>query len=363
MHVRAFSFLLIVGLTLGALGGETKMSTLAKTLPPKLRITQHGTGALLRDDFNANRWGPEWKLWVQDEALKVYCKDGELRVSGVSAKPVPVCADHHEFRFVGLVSKNFVQRDVVLACKMRVLTTLPKGNTRVRYLVHLCGAVPDYFVDAGLSHEPDGRDGWLFEPIADGYPFSHDHKGPRLSIKEIAPYTEHVIAIEHNAASKLTRGFIVNGDLWQSIGEHKLFLSTTQAELKVDVPYDGVRVDVAYDDARLYPRPGTAPVRFVLLKPPFPFFPFPQATVRFLDDKGNEIGKAQTNADGEVAINLPAKRLYPIGGKVEVTVKGKVIGVATIKAHGVDGLYPGDVWTIFAPDEFKVTDRGYPLGM
>jgi hypothetical protein len=246
---------------------------------------------------------------------------------------------------------------------MRVLAPLPQDARRARYLTHLCGATPDYFVDFGLSHEPDGRQGWFYVPIADGYPFSHDFQAPFLSLEEIRPDQEHTFVIEHEAATKLTRGFVVDGDLWRSLGEHRLFMSTTQVELKVDVPYDGVPVDVAYDDARLYLRPETAPARFVLLKPPFPYFPFPSAVVEFKDDADRPIATAQTDANGEATIPLPGRRLYPMGGTVKVAFGGKDLGGATIEARGVEGLYPGDVWVIFAPDEYKVTDRGYPMGM
>lgn len=340
-----------------------EQDTLERVTTPALRIVQHCCGALLRDDF-AREWQNYWReVWVQDTALKVYCKDGRLRISGISGKPVPVCADHHEFRFTGLVSRNFVQRDVVLACQMQVLAPLPQRPVRARYLVHLCGAMPDYFVDQGISHEPDDRRGWFFAPIADGYPFSHDHQVPFVSVDELAPDKEHLLVIEHRADNHQTLGWVIDAGVRRPLGEARIFMSATQIELKVDVPYDGVQVDVAYDNVRLYPRPEIALARFVLLKPPFPYFPFPNAVLVVSDTNGKVIARMQTDAFGEAACALPSERVYPIGVTVSVETEGKQMGVATIQASDIDGLYPGDVWVIIAPDEFKVADRGYPMGM
>ncbi|MFH1741399.1 MAG: hypothetical protein ABIH23_20535 [bacterium] len=337
---------------------------MAKAEEPAVLSAEQISAVILCDDFNGDQWGQAWNSdWIQDKNLRVYCEDGKLRVTGVSGDPVPVCKDHHEFRFSGLVSKRSTARDVVLACKMEVLSELPKGQTRARYLVHLCGASPDYFLDTGLAYEPDGREGWLHVPIAEGYPFSHDHKYPFIPLDQIPPNKEYTIVIDHNASTKLTRGYVVDGDTWHSLGEHRVFLSTTQVEIKVDVPYDGVKVDVAYDDARIYLRPENAPVRFVLIKPPFPGFPFPNAIVTFSDKSGAVVAKGQTDRDGEALLVFPSNRLYPMDGTVKITYEGDLVGIAEIDANGVQGLYPGDVWKIRAPEKYKFEGKGYPMGM
>lgn len=320
-------------------------------------------GALLREDFNGDTWGASWSPWIQDNNVQVVCRDGKLEITGVTGDPAPECRDHHEFRFVGLVSKRFPKRDVVLACDMQVLAPLPEGNVRVRFLAHLCGARPDYFVDTGLAHEPDGREGWLHVPIAEGYPVSHDHQWPFVSLDRISAEGPHTMAIDHDPASKRTRGYVVDGDRWHLLGKPRVFLATTQVEIKVDVPYDGVRVGVAYDNVRLYPRPETTPVWFILVRPPFPGYPFRGAKVVFRDGAGSVVGQGKTDGDGEAEVKLPSDRLYPLGGRVEIVFEGKPVGTAPILASGVDGLYPGDVWKIRAPDLYKVNGGGYPHGM
>jgi len=331
--------------------------------PPSLTASQTSR-VILRDDFNSGEWGEGWRgEWVQDRNLRVYCEDGRLRVKGISGDPVPVCADHHEFRFTGLVSKQSADRDVVLACKMQVLTPLPNGKTRVRYLVHLCGAQPDYFFDTGMAHEPDGREGWLHVPIAHGFPFSHDHDYPYVSFEEIPFGGEHTVVVEHDAETKLTRGYVVDGGGWHPLGEYRAYLATTQVELKVDVPYDGVEVDVAYNDVRIYARPQNAPVRFVVIRPPFPGFPFADLDVVFRDESGATIAEGKTDRDGEAALLFPSDRLYPMGGEAEFSLNGESIGLARIESHGVDGLYPGDIWKIDVPERFRVEGEGYPMGM
>ena len=322
------------------------------------------SAVVIRDSFNEDRWGDVWNSdWIQDKNLRVYCENGQLRITGVSGDPVPVCKDHHEFRFTGLVSKPTIARDVVLACKMQVNAPLPTGKTRIRYLAHLCGANPDYFFDTGLAHEPDGREGWLHAPIGYGYPFSHDHHYPFVSLEEIPADKEYTITVIHNASSKMTEGFVVDGTKWRSLGEHRVFLSTTQVELKVDVPYDGVRVDVAFDDMRIYLRPEVAPVRLVLIKPPFPGFPFPGATIAIEDEAGKVVAEGETDLDGEATLTLPSNRLYPMGGSINIQYEGKTVGTGEINASGIDGLYPGDIWKIHAPKAFQSKENGYPIGM
>ncbi|NQU10208.1 hypothetical protein HQ590_05430, partial [bacterium] len=195
------------------------------------------------------------------------------------------------------------------------------------------------------------------------HPVTHDFAGPPVPLSQAKHDQQHTLAIDYDPATTLCRAFLVDGDTWTPLGEHRLYLSTVQAELKVDVPYDGVTVDVAFDNMRLYPRPQTNPVRIVAMKPPFPGFPFRGVRVSLADERGNPLGgPATTDANGEVSIRLPADRLYPAGGEVLLRYRGKVIGTAPIKAAGVNGLYPGDVWVITAPDEYKYEGKTYPLG-
>ena len=328
--------------------------------PPSLPLSQT-CAAVLRDDFRNDQWNKDlWTPWKQDNNLRVYCKDDALRVTGTSGDPVPVCTNHHEFRFTGLVSRQHIQRDVVLACDMTVLAPLPTGPTRARYLVHLCGANPDYFFDTGLGHEPDGRNGWMFVPIGEGYPFSHDHQWPFRSLDEIPPEGLRTIVTEHDAATKATRAYVVSGSTWHPLGEHRVFLTTTQVEIKVDVPYDGIEVDVAYDNVRIYPRPQNAPARFVLIRPPFPGFPLPNARVTLLDTDGEILASGTSDSDGEAALTLPADRLYPLGGTLRIEFNGEIAGEGAIKAGGVEGLYPGDIWRVSMPDRFREERQGYP---
>ena len=117
------------------------------------------------------------------------------------------------------------------------------------------------------------------------------------------------------------------------------------------------------DNMRIYRRPENAPARFVLIRPPFPGFPFRGARMALLDESGAAVAKGKTDRDGEAALTLPSNRLYPMGGKLVVSFQGETVGVLDIQARGVEGLYPGDIWKIGAPAAYTSDEEGYPQGV
>jgi hypothetical protein len=91
---------------------------------------------------------------------------------------------------------------------------------------------------------------------------------------------------------------------WRSVGEpERLFLSSVQVELKVNIPQDGLDVEAAFDDCRLYPMPERAPIRILVYKFPQPKFSFPGVTVTLLHQE-KSLGSCVTGADGICTIPL-----------------------------------------------------------
>src|SRR6266513_1001437 len=61
------------------------------------------------------------------------------------------------FQYVGLISSNFRETDVVLAARMRVRSAFDKDG-RIQHFVHLCsGDWPDFFPEVVIDH--DGETG------------------------------------------------------------------------------------------------------------------------------------------------------------------------------------------------------------
>jgi hypothetical protein len=104
------------------------------------------SGAVLADRFDQ----PEIdrRLWHRPDWLKehnpyiaVEPEHGWLHMSGVSH------ASGENFQYVGLISNNFRETDVVLVARIRVRSAFEK-ECRIQHIVHLCsGDWPDFFTE------------------------------------------------------------------------------------------------------------------------------------------------------------------------------------------------------------------------
>ena len=303
-------------------------------------------GAILAEDFSRPSFDTKlWREWVQDSALKLEQKPGTFIISGTSGKPV--YPQFVGFRFTGLVSQKHRSRDAVLVARMRV----PKGISAVpgmeRYIVHLCGSVPDYFLEVVYGKDERGRRGWFQYRLShEGFFFDSE---PVLAAETADEFRD--IKIEYSHTDKSARGFLLTSSGWEPVGDPvELFMSSMKVELKVNCPTDNVPVHAEFKDCRLYPRPSTAPVEFITYKLPAPLYLCPGAHIRLLESRTRElIGEAVTDTWATGRIALPDNLTYPLSCRVEVLEADRKAAEQEIVADGVSGLYPGDLRAVLIP--------------
>jgi hypothetical protein len=262
------------------------------------------------------------------------------------------------FRFTGVVSRKRVSpADAILVARMKVPRGLRASGGLERYMVHFCGATPDYFTEVVFGRDRDGRRGWSF--LA-GSQFGHNTDYTPTPVGEWDPSEYQLVKIDYDVSRQVSSAHVWSrpGRAWRSIGTpQKVFLSSVQVELKVNLPQDGIKIEAMFDDCRLYPRPETAPVRILVYKYPHPGFVFPGATVT-VRHQGETLGSCVTDGDGICSIRLPSHLTYPIDGRIHLSMEREDFGWAVIPSSGVQGLYPGDLWVINAPARVKGSYAG-----
>ncbi len=311
-------------------------------------LSKEVNGAILMEDFA----GPEidtsvWREWVQDAALNLEQRAGTFAISGTSGKPV--YPEFVGFRFTGLVSQKRHSRDAVLITRMRV----PRGISNVpgmeRYIVHLCGSVPDYFLEVVYGKDEEGRRGWF------QYRLSHEgfffDSAPVLEGECAEEFRE--IKIEYSHVANSAQGFLLTSAGWEPVGDPvKLFMSSMKVELKVNCPTDSVPILAEFKDCRLYPRPSTAPVEFIAFRLPAPLYLCPDLRIRLLEYGSRKlIGETVTDRWATGRIELPDTLTFPLACWIEVLQGEKKLGEQAVRTSGVDGLYPGDLWAVRVPEE------------
>jgi hypothetical protein len=117
------------------------------------------SGAVLADRFDQQEvdrriWHrPDW-LEQHNPYIAVEPEHGWLHLSGISR------ASGESFQYVGLISNNFRETDVVLAARMRVRSAFEKEG-RIQHIVHLCtGDWPDFFTEVAFGKISSGPPVW-----------------------------------------------------------------------------------------------------------------------------------------------------------------------------------------------------------
>ena len=124
-------------------------------------------------------------------------------------------------------------------------------------------------------------------------------------------------------------------------------MSSLKVELKVNCPTNDVPMCAEFKECRLYPKPSTNPVHFVVTQWPAPLFLLPDMRVKLsVAATGDAIGEMVTDKWASGAIDLPDSLDYPLACKVEVYRKDELVVELAVEADGVEGLYPGDHWGI-----------------
>lgn len=346
-------------------------------------LRQVSCGALIKDNFNSGRM--DAAVWEQTQAadpgMKVAFQDGELRIWGTSA-PIP----DEEFRgnsgamcrYAGLHSRIFPAADVSLACRVKMPSGICSEPGDHVAAVHLCGVVPDCYpevlfgkfegkVTAEIMRKyyptlfpgniyQDAR-GWWFAIVGQdpGRPV-YRVSGTPLPEQGSERTTFHDALVEYDEPTRQARGFLKVGERWTQLGETETVIrGLTRVELKLRnfSPLSGTHRDARFDDCRLYPNPRRHPIRLALLGEG-------SARPRGSSQQRAPLRIALYTADGSRKVSEdyadhglvhlpvvePSWVAFPVSASVRVYQGEAELGRARIEAHDVEGLYPGDVWTL-----------------
>ena len=313
------------------------------------------SGAVLADRFDQQEvdrriWHrPDW-LEQHNPYIAVEPEHGWLHLSGISR------ASGEQFQYVGLISSNFRETDVVLAARMRVRSTFEKEG-RIQHIVHLCsGDWPDFFSEVVFGKIRSGPPVW-----SSGYVNRvFDFQGHSEYIPPVLPATGreasewHDVLIDHDGVTGETRDYVVIDGSRRPVGPvvHIPF-HHTHVELKVDVNASEAPVSMEVGDVRLYLRPERHPAIIVVnsqivnghSEPPIDGL-----RVRLVaSPSGRTVGEATTDESGQAKISLVPGLTYPIEAQIEVSDLHGPVLKARIPSAGVTGLYPGDVWAVRFP--------------
>jgi len=313
------------------------------------------SGAVLTDGFDQQEidrriWHrPDW-LEQHNPYIAVEPEHGWLHLSGLSR------ASGESFQYVGLISNNFRETDVVLAARMRVRSAFEKEG-RIQHIVHLCsGDWPDFFTEVVFGKISSGPPVWSSGYINRVFDFQghSEYLQPLVSATGREASEWHEVVIDHDGETGETRDYVVIDGSRRPVGPVvRIPFHHTHVELKVDVNAAGAQVAMEVDDVRLYVRPERHPAIIVVNSPIVSGHsepPIGGLRVRLVASlSGRTIGEATTDESGQARIWLLPELTYPIAAQIDVSdVQGPVLK-AKIPSAGVTGLYPGDVWAVRFP--------------
>ena len=313
------------------------------------------SGAVLADRFDQQEvdrriWHrPDW-LEQHNPYIAVEPEHGWLNLSGVSH------ASGQDYQYVGLISSNFRETDVVLAARMRVRSAFDREG-RIQHFVHLCsGDWPDFFTEVVFGKIRNGPPVW-----SSGYVNRvFDYQGHAEYIQPVLPATGreasewHEVVIDHDGVTGETRNYLVVDGARRPVGPVvRIPFHHTHVELKVDANASEAPVAMEVGDIRLYMRPERLPTIIVVnsqivkdhSEPPIDGL----RVSLIASPSGRTVGEAVTDESGQAKILLPPDLIYPIEAQIEASDLHGPVLKARIPSAGVTGLYPGDVWAVRFP--------------
>lgn len=313
------------------------------------------SGAVLADRFDQQEvdrriWHrPDW-LEQPNPYIAVEPEHGWLRLSGISR------ASGENFQYVGLISGNYRETDVVLAARMRVRSAFDKDG-RIQHIVHLCsGDWPDFFSEVVFGKIRSGPPVWSSGFVNRVF----DFQGHSEYIQPVAQATGreasewHEVLIDHDGVTGDTRDYVVIDGSRRPLGPVvRIPFHHTHVELKVDVNAPEAQVAMEVGDVRLYLRPERHPAIIVVnsqIVNDHSEPPIDGLRVRLVATASRRtVGEATTDESGQAKISLSPDLTYPIEAQIEVSNLVGPVLKAKISSAGVTGLYPGDVWAVRFP--------------
>jgi hypothetical protein len=313
------------------------------------------SGAVLADRFD--RQGIDRRIWHRPDWLEqhnpyiaVEPEHGWLHLSGVS-RP-----SGENFQYVGLISSNFRETDVVLVARMRVRSSFEKEG-RIQHIVHLCsGDWPDFFTEIAFGKIRNGPPVWSSAYVNHVFDFQGhaEYRQPVVPATGREASEWHEVVIDHDGMTGETHDYVVIDGSRYPVGPVvSIPFHHTHVELKVDVNVAETQVAMEVGDVRLYLRPEHHPAIIVVnsqivngrSEPPIDGLRVRLAATGF----GRTLGEAITDESGQARISLPPDLTYPIEAQIEISDSHGPALKAKIPSAGVTGLYPGDVWAVRFP--------------
>jgi hypothetical protein len=313
------------------------------------------SGAVLADCFDQQEidrriWHrPDW-LEQHNPYIAVEPEHGWLHLSGMSHP------SGENFQYVGLISSNFRETDVVLTARMRVRSSFEKEG-RIQHIVHLCtGDWPDFFTEIVFGKIWNGPPVWSSAYVNRVF----DLQGHAEYVRPVVPATGreasewHEVVIDHDGVTGETRNYLVIDGSRRPVGPVvRIPFHHTHVELKVDVNAAEAQVAMEVGDVRMYVRPERHPAIVVVnsqIVNGHSDPPIDGLRVRlFATGSGRTLGEAVTDESGQAKISLPEDLTYPIEAQIEVSDSHGPLLKAKTPFGGVTGLYPGDVWAVRFP--------------
>ena len=317
------------------------------------------SGAMVDDDFRDGDFDrSEWSCWLRDPNFKIEERSGKqyhdkgLFMMGTSCAAPKM----GNTRFAGVVSRRYTSRSAVLIAHLRPASGFSDQVGEEEYTVHLCGntsvdcfahvmLAKDFWYsredERYLSEEGKAR-AWYFYWV--------DNRGQWHVDSESVPYVQEdsmlgvKIKIEYDHEAGKVRGFIWRHDSqsWIPVGsEQDLYLPQLIVELKMCTNISNLYRYLCFTDCRLYPAPGTAPVRFWVVRGRrF----VPAIHVRLLTTDGQTIiGETDSDGRGCAAVELEPRVFdaYPAECIVAAYVDGHLVGWTHLPR-----FFPGDTWEL-----------------
>ena len=310
------------------------------------------SGAILVEDFeqpelDSKIWHrPEW-LSRHNPYIAVAPEHGQLHLRGISR---PAGTAH---QYVGIISSNYRETDVVLAANIRVRSAFDREG-RIQHFVHLCtGDWPDYFSEVVFGRIRSGPLVWSAGNVRriwqyDGH---DDYIQPVVPASGKEHSDWHEVIIDHDGETGETKNYVnIDGRSRQVGPTVRIPFNHTHIELKVDVNIAETQIRMDVDNVRLYVRPARHPVIIVVSSPVVRNTSVPRIEglrVRLTEtSSGRLLGEGTTDAGGQARIALPSDVIYPVDARISVSDARAIVLESHIPSSGVAGLYPGDVWSV-----------------
>ena len=332
------------------------VTTATAQVPRTVDAVRIISGAILAEGFDqpeldSRIWHrPDW-LVRHNPYIGVAPEHGQLHLSGISR---PAGAVH---QYVGIISGNYRETDVVLAASLRVRSAFDHEG-RIQHFIHLCtGDWPDFFSEVVFGKIRSGPPVWAAANVRRiwNYEGHDDYLQPVVPASGKEHSDWHEVVIDHDGETGETRNYVtIDGRLRQLGPTVRIPFNHTHVELKVDVNVAETRIRMDVDNVRVYVRPARHPVDIVVSSPivrDVSVPPIEGLRVRLTEtSSGRLLGGAATDAGGQARILLPSDVIYPVDARITVSDGRAAVLDSRIPSSGVAGLYPGDVWMVRFPE-------------